>query len=105
MLILDLSDILSLIHAKLPVTIFASDFISLVSKASPQQFLIEIYANDIAESNTKKMKYHFRYNAYGERNKGYKMQVFETIISEKERKQLISYFVKSLIAIEKTRAG
>jgi hypothetical protein len=87
MLILDLSDILSLIHAKLPVTIFASDFISLVSygkKASPQQYLIEIYANDIAESNTKKMKYHFRYNAYGERNKGYKMQVFETIISKKK---------------------
>jgi hypothetical protein len=102
MVILKLSDILSLIHAKLPVSIFNAYFISLVKKASPQEYLIEIYANDIAEKNTSRFYHLFSYNAYAGDNKAYKSPVFETIISEKERQKLISYFVKSLKAIAKT---
>jgi hypothetical protein len=55
---------LAIIHEKLPVTLFDDDFITLVKEATPkQQFLFEIYANDIAEDTPKKVFYHFKYCA------------------------------------------
>jgi hypothetical protein len=100
LIFLNLKDILSLIHEKLPVTIFNDDFLTLIKEAAPkQQFIFEIYANDIAESNPKKVFYHFKY--YALKNKSSKSRVFETLISVKERKQLINYLGKCLKAIEK----
>jgi len=45
--------------------------------------------------------YHFKY--YALKNKSSKSPVFETLILEKERKQLINYFGQCLKAIEKKK--